>query len=70
MINFEDMVRALAKPGEKIAAEITGLDAHLLHMIVGISGESGELLDAIKKPATSWTANPWVWVVEFKRVLP
>lgn len=49
MIKFEDMVKGLAKPGEKIAAEMTSDDAHLLHMAVGISGEAGELLDAVKK---------------------
>lgn len=43
------MVAALAKPGERIASELTGEDAHLIHMAIGISGESGELLDAIKK---------------------
>jgi NTP pyrophosphatase (non-canonical NTP hydrolase) len=48
-INHSDMVAQLAKPGELIAAELTGDDAHLLHMAVGISGESGELLDAVKK---------------------
>ncbi len=48
-INHSDMVAQLAKPGETIAAEITGEDAHLLHMLVGISGEAGELLDAVKK---------------------
>jgi len=43
------MVAALVKDGARIAEEITGSDAHLLHMAVGISGESGELLDAVKK---------------------
>jgi len=44
-----DMVRRLAKDGAVIAQQMTGYDAHLLHMAVGISGEAGELLDAIKK---------------------
>lgn len=48
-IDFEDMVKTLAKSGDVIAAEITGDDAHNLHMAVGISGEAGELLDAVKK---------------------
>ncbi len=48
-IVYSEMVAALAKPGEKIASELTGEDAHLIHMAIGISGESGELLDAIKK---------------------
>lgn len=48
-INHADMVTVLAKPGEAILESLTPLDAHLLHMAVGVSGESGELLDAIKK---------------------
>lgn len=43
------MVTALVKDGAKIKEEVTGEDCHLLHMVVGISGEAGELLDAIKK---------------------
>lgn len=43
------MVKALVKSGDIIASEITGDDAHLMHMAIGISGEAGELLDAIKK---------------------
>ena len=50
-IVYSEMVAALAKPGERIASELTGEDAHLIHMAIGISGESGELLDAIKKRA-------------------
>lgn len=49
MINFSDMVRVLAKPGADIQQSLTPSDCHLLHMVVGISGEAGELLDAIKK---------------------
>jgi len=43
------MVLALAKPGEEIVATFTPSSAHMLHMAVGVSGESWELLDAIKK---------------------
>jgi NTP pyrophosphatase (non-canonical NTP hydrolase) len=43
------LVAALVKPGNQIASEITARDANLLHMVIGISGEAGELLDAIKK---------------------
>lgn len=46
---YRSMVIALAKPGADIAASITAEGAHLLHMAVGVSGESGELLDAVKK---------------------
>lgn len=49
MIKHDEMVRGLAKSGNVIAAEMTGEDAHLIHMAIGISGEAGELLDAIKK---------------------
>ena len=44
-----EMVKTLCKPGETILAEMTPLEAHILHMVVGVSGEAGELLDAIKK---------------------
>lgn len=43
------MVLQLAKPGSDILNEMTPKQAHLLHMAVGIAGEAGELLDAIKK---------------------
>lgn len=49
MVDFQEMVKQLVKSGEVIANEITGDEAHLLHMAVGISGEAGELLDAVKK---------------------
>lgn len=48
-ISHSDMVKVLAKPGEQITEELTAEDAHLMHMAIGISGEAGELLDAIKK---------------------
>lgn len=44
-----ELVANLAKPGSEIVDTITPEQAHLLHMAVGISGEAGELLDAIKK---------------------
>lgn len=48
-ITYEQMVQSLAKPGSDILKELTPLDCHLLHMVVGIAGEAGELLDAVKK---------------------
>lgn len=48
-IKFEDMVRALAKDGNLILRDMSPIQADLLHMGVGVSGEAGELLDAIKK---------------------
>ena len=49
MITHSDMVAVLVKPGHKIISEMNADDAHLMHMAIGVSGESGELLDAIKK---------------------
>lgn len=51
MTDYSKMVSALAKSGAEILNELTPADAHALHMSVGISGEAGELLDAIKKGA-------------------
>jgi NTP pyrophosphatase (non-canonical NTP hydrolase) len=48
---YEDFVVSLCKPGADIREELTPQQAHVLHMVVGLSGEAGELLDAIKK----WT---------------
>ena len=46
---FEDMVAGLAKPGQAIIDSLTEEKADLLHMVVGVAGEAGELVDAIKK---------------------
>ena len=43
------MVRALTKSGATILQDLTPDDANLWHMATGLSGESGELLDAVKK---------------------
>ncbi len=48
-ITHPELVKALAKPGQAIVDSLTAKDAHLLHMTVGVSGEAGELLDAVKK---------------------
>lgn len=48
-MKYNEFVRKLAKPGSQILAELEPEDCHRLHMAVGISGEAGELLDAIKK---------------------
>jgi NTP pyrophosphatase (non-canonical NTP hydrolase) len=50
-IDHARMVAALIKPGEALLGDLTPESAHLLHMAVGVSGEAGELLDAIKKHA-------------------
>jgi len=49
MQEHERMVASLVKPGSAILREMTEHDAHILHMAVGIVGEAGELIDAIKK---------------------
>lgn len=43
------MVKALKKDGALIKEQISPEQADLLHMAVGVAGEAGELLDAIKK---------------------
>ena len=42
MNEFSSMVKVLAKSGESIKTEMTARNANLLHMVIGISGESGE----------------------------
>ena len=49
--DYPDFVTRLCKPGRDILAELTPHDAHALHMAIGVSGEAGELLDAVKKSA-------------------
>lgn len=48
-MTHQEMVHGLVKPGEDIISQLTVEDAHNIHMVMGISGEAGELLDAIKK---------------------
>ena len=43
------LVSDLKKRPEQIMEELTPIQADALHMAVGVSGEAGELLDAIKK---------------------
>lgn len=49
MIKHNEMVAVLSKPGEDIRNSLTADDCHNFHMAMGISGEAGEILDAIKK---------------------
>jgi len=44
-----EMVNVLFKPGKDILESLTPLRCEALHAAVGVSGESGELLDAVKK---------------------
>lgn len=48
-IEFPEFVKRLCKPGAVICEELTPHDCNLLHMALGVSGEAGEVLDAVKK---------------------
>ena len=48
---YTQLVKDLAKPAHEIASEINPSQLHLVHMVLGISGEAGELVDAVKKHA-------------------
>lgn len=48
-MTYADFVQSRVKFGGSIVASMTADDAHMWHMVTGISGESGELLDAVKK---------------------
>ena len=48
-ISYEEMVSILVKPGSDILKSLTPKQCDMLHMAVGVSGEAGELLDAVKK---------------------
>lgn len=50
-IDHQDMVRHLKKPGAKILQQMTDDKVDLTHMAMGVAGEAGELVDAIKKHA-------------------
>jgi NTP pyrophosphatase (non-canonical NTP hydrolase) len=47
--DYPEFVQKLCKPGHEIVEGMSGSQAHLLHMVVGVAGEAGELLDAVKK---------------------
>ena len=48
---YDEMTAALSKNGSAIMRDLKPTKADLLHMAVGVSGEAGELLDAVKKSA-------------------
>lgn len=48
-VQHSELVRNLKKKPEVIVLDLTPEKADLIHMIMGIVGEAGELLDAIKK---------------------
>jgi hypothetical protein len=47
MTTRTELVRALAKPGEDVLLSLDAHKCHMLHMAVGLSGEAGELLEAV-----------------------
>lgn len=49
MIDYAKFVAGLIKSGTKILLTLTPAKINMWHMATGISGEAGELLDAIKK---------------------
>lgn len=61
---YHEFVSRLCKSGEQITAELTPEQAHLVHMAMGVSGEAGELLDAIKKTAIYGKPLDWDNVIE------
>lgn len=50
-IKHHEMVSRLVKNGEEILSSLTPAKCHMFHMIAGVAGEVGELLDAIVKHA-------------------
>ena len=48
-MNHPELVAALTKPPSAIRDGITEQDCALLHATLGIPGEAGEIVDAIKK---------------------
>jgi hypothetical protein len=50
-ISHPDLVAALVKPGQDIIDGLTPEKANLMHMAIGVAGEAGKLLDAVKR----WT---------------
>lgn len=47
--NFKALILDTCKSGSDIEDQIDARKAHLLHMSLGVAGEAGELVDAIKK---------------------
>ena len=48
-MEYGDFVEKLCKKGKEIVQQLTADDCNLIHMSMGVSGEAGELTDAIKK---------------------
>ena len=48
-VTYSNFVASHIKDGEDIRVAIRAIDCHYLHMLIGLSGEVGELQDAFKK---------------------
>jgi NTP pyrophosphatase (non-canonical NTP hydrolase) len=48
-ISHPEMVKKLVKSGQDIKKDLTAEDCNLIHAIMGICSEAGELLDTVKK---------------------
>lgn len=48
-MTYQQFVAMICKPGSQILIQLTPSQAHQWHMAAGVSGEAGELLDALKK---------------------
>lgn len=48
-LHYLEFVASRLKSGSDVLATLTPEQANLIHLAMGISGEAGELLDAIKK---------------------
>lgn len=48
-MNHHELVEKLVKPGQDIVTDMTPSKANLWHMATGLSGEVGELLEALLK---------------------
>lgn len=49
MMTYEEFVASKKKPGADIISQMTPDKADALHMAIGVAGESGELIDAVKR---------------------
>ena len=61
---YSDFVNALNKPGEEIIEQTTPINAQLNHMSMLLAGETGELIDAIKKHTIYGKPLDFVNVIE------
>jgi len=50
--SYCNMVKRLAKPGEEILKSLTSEKVHMWHMATGISGEAGEIVEAVEINST------------------